>query len=237
VSELHLSEIYKTVRALLFVAAFCIVAFFVRDLFHKPSGALPPVAATPAEREIQAVIDAQKLLAASQGGVPAYAAPAVAVLHDVMPGFTGAQIASILGALKPKTVTVANAKLVGPTPAPTPTPGAFTAEQIATLYGADKSAVADVLADPQTHIAVTLSQQEVPVSRVGSMFTSSGAGLGIAVLRHGHWEFNVGAVTRGSHLSPAINPAWMIPHTQLSVGPAFVFDKSLHVGFGATIHF
>lgn len=199
-----------------------------------PKSASAKVVATLSQ--VQTLIDADRLRTTVT--VPLTAKPAVDIVSKVLPGFTAGQISTILAASRAPTVTavVATAKLVGPSPAPAPT---STALDLATIVAADKTAVESVLADPATHIAttVTLSQQEVEPSRLGSAFGADGSGLMYAVLRRNLVDIDVGAVARGAHVSPAIGVSWRIPHTSLSIGPRILYDHGLKPGVQAIVQF
>lgn len=242
-----LDALLKEVRSIIWaVAVVAAVGVWGFVELHRPvAHATTPVAsATNVAREVQAVVEASKSIAAASGSAPTFSQPAVAVIRDTpgLQGFTPAQIAQILAGLKPPTreVVAVSSKLVGPSPAPTPTavPG-LTADELRAVYQADKAAVSDVLADPQTHIATTVSvtREEVQPTRVGSLFTPNGSGLGFAVARRKHLEINLGAVIRGSHLSPALQAAWLIPHTSVAIGPSVTYDRRAIIGVAATVHF
>ena len=246
-TELALKELHATLRFLAgWGGAVLIVGILAFAYLHHT----PPTAPsnTPSkgistarkiEREVQGVLNADRLLAASRGSTPLFSAPAVNVVRELpgMRGFSGAEIASILGALKPATIEVVRAHLSAlPIPSPTPPPG-WTPAQQAALFATDKAATAAVLADPTTKIAVTVSRQEVAPTRVGSIFTANGAGLGYAAVRKGHFELELGAVLHGAHLSPVIAPSWLIPHTQLAIGLGIGYDRRVTIGAAATVHF
>lgn len=235
--------------ALTIVGLAATAAFVFVDLHRPPASAqMPPVATSSTEsridrieRELEAVtFAAPRSLAASDGSVPAYAVPAVTVVRDVpgLSGFSPAQVAQILAGLKAPSVTKIGANLVGPKPksAPTAPPG-WTDAQIGAMSDADVAAIEKVLADPQTHIAVTVTQEERAPTRVGSMFTPDGSGLAFAAARRGRFEIDLGAIVRGSHLSPALQPAYLIPHTSVAVGPFVGYDRQLLYGLAATVHF
>lgn len=212
---------------------------------HRPVNHATPVAVanrTDPAREVQAIVEAGKALAASQGPAPIFAQPAVSVIREAVPGLSPGQIAQILRGLKPATreVISATSKLVGPSPAPKPSPvGALSADELAALEQADKAALTDVLADPKTHIATTVNvtREAVQPTRIGSMFTVNGSGLDLAVVRRGHFEINLGGIVRGAHISPVIQPAWIITGTEVSVGPSLTYDRHLLAGISATVHF
>lgn len=199
-----------------------------------------PSRAASIEREVQAVILADRALSASRGSAPALSAPAVTVIRDIpgMAGFSAGEVAQILAGLKARTKTVVGAHIVGPKPTSSPAaPPGWTDAQSKALFQADVAATESVLANPQTHIAVTVSQQEVPPSRVGTIYTPDGSGLDVALFRRGHLEGNVGVIRRASHLSPILAPSWMIPHTSLAVGPYVSYDRRILYGISATVHF
>ena len=82
-----------------------------------------------------------------------------------------------------------------------------------------------------------MSRKEIAPTRVGSIFTANGAGLGYAAVRKGHFELDLGAVLHGAHLSPIIAPSWLIPHTQLAIGVGIGYDRRVTIGAAATVHF
>jgi hypothetical protein len=215
-----------------------VVAFLVVPLFHHAPAANP--SGSSLEREVQAVLKVDRSLAAARGGAPLSVQPAVAIIHDVpgLQGFSGAQIAQMLSALKPPTVEVIGAHLTSPTPAPLPkAPIGWTDAQVKALFAADRSAVASVISDPQTHIAVTVSRQEVAPTRIGSLFSPIGSGLSYAIVRKKQLELDVGAIQRAGHVSPAFGVGYLIPHTSLSLGPVVTFDNGTKVGASAIVHF
>lgn len=232
-----------TMLAIIIVASAALFTYGYVEL-HRPVQHTTPVSVVTPDpaKEVQAIVEAGKALAASQGPAPIFAQPAVSVIHDVVPGLTPGEIAQILQGLKPPTreAVSASSKLVGPSPAPKPTAVAgLTADELAAIEQADKSALTDVLADPKTHIATTVSvtQEEVQPTRVGSLFSVNGAGLDVALVRKGHFEINLGAIVRGTHLFPVIQPAWMLPGTSVSIGPSFSYDHRFIAGVAASVHF
>ncbi len=242
-SDFALKELHATIRFLMGWGGAVLIAGIFAFAYlhhHRKVPPSPPIAKTSATSEIQAAILADRLLAASRGSTPALAAPAVTVVREIpgFQGFSGAEVAAMLGALKQKTVEVIGAHLQGPKPIASPSaPPGWTKAQQQALFSTDVAATESVLANPQTKIAVSVTRQPVPPSRVGSIFTTDGAGLGYAAIRKKHFELDLGAVTHGSHLSPVLAPSWLIPHTQLALGLGLTYDRGLHVGVAATVHF
>ncbi|NNM92295.1 MAG: hypothetical protein HKL92_03050 [Candidatus Eremiobacteraeota bacterium] len=247
-TEFALRELHATIRffmgwggAVLIVG---ILAFVYLHHATAPAGgtlaATKPSTAAAIAREIQGAILADRLVAAARGTTPMLAAPAVNVVREIpgMRGFSGAEIAAILGALKPKTVEVIGAHLDVPTPAPSPTaPPGWTSQQQSSLFATDVAATESVLSNPKTKIAVSVTRAPVPPTRIGSIFTTNGAGLGYAAVRKGQFELDLGAALHGAHLSPIIAPSWLVPHTQLGLGVGLTYDHGLKVGVAATVHF
>ena len=243
-TELALKELHATIRFFMGWGGAVLIAGILAFAYlhhHATPGTLAakPSTATAVASEVQAAILADRLVAAARGATPLLSAPAVNVVREIpgMRGFSGAEIAAILGALKPKTVEVIGAHLSAhPMPSPTAPPG-WTASQQAALFATDKAATAAVLADPTTKIAVSVTRAPVPPTRIGSIFTPGGAGLGFAVVRRKQFELDLGAVLHGAHLSPVIAPSWLIPHTQLAIGVGVGYDHRVTIGAAATVHF
>lgn len=233
-------SLHKTLRTVIFALAAVIVA---RALFtHPPPSHSVTVAPTtdPKAVEAQAAVDAAKILAQVRGGaVPVTAQPAVAVVHDLAPGFSPAQINAILEATKPKTAPVlhVSANLVPPSPAPTPTPGVFTQEQISSMYQVAKSADIDAMNASKIKVDATLSQEEVPTSRLQAIFTPGGSGIGFDLARRKRFALVVGGIERGTHIAPLAGVHWEIPHTSLSAGPAVFYDRGWRVQVSVGTHF
>jgi hypothetical protein len=232
------AELHATLRHALYVIGGIVALMLVLRHFAPPPAPIhAPVAVftpSPIEREAQALINVDALLA--QRAAPAALAPAITVLKDTgaVGGLTDAQIAQILGALKPKTVekvAVATA-LKAPTPAPTPVDPVM--QQI---YSADYAATTKALNETTIKTDVTISRQEVPPSRVGSFVSAGGSGLSLGLIRHGQYELDVAGVLRGAHIAPAASLQYLIPHTSLGLGPAVIYDHGAHPGIAATIHF
>lgn len=237
VREVFTNEhVHKTLQTIVFAiaAVFVARAIFVHPPPPAPQVALSPAPATPhpIAHEAQAAVDAANVIAHVQGGqVPVYAQAATRVVHDCFVGFTAAQCFAIMQGTRPKTAPVmkVSANLVGPSPAPTPTPGAFTQEQIDTMLAVVKAGTAATLSDPNTHIAVTakLDYAEVPTSKLGALLTPAGSGIGFDVAQRKRFVLIAGAIERGSHISPVLGVHWKIPHTSLSCGPAVYYDHQL----------
>lgn len=241
---IHSDPLHRTIRTVVFAVAAVIV---VCAIIPHPS--LPPPAAVahaptphPVAREAQAAVDSSKMLSQVQGGkVPMYAQAAVRVVHDCFVGFTAAQCFAMIQATRPKTAPVlrVNAKLVGPTPAPTPTPGVFSQEQIATMYDVARAADTSVLSDPNTKIKVdaTLAQEEVPTSRLFAMLTPAGSGIGLDVVRRKRFALVAGAIERGARIAPVLGIHWEVPRTSLSCGPVAYYDRNVHAQISCGTHF
>lgn len=230
------------------LAAVVCVSLWAYVEMHLPPSTQPTSSESrlvSVEREVQGVVQALDAFSIARNSVaPIYQQPAISVVREIpgTKGLTDAEIGLILSHLKPTTreVITASSKFVGPSPAPLPSavPG-LSAQEIQAIYEADRAATSSVLADPATHIATTVkvSQEEVQPTRVGSVVSSLGAGLDVSVVRTHHFEMNVGGIVRGVHISPIFQPAWLIPHTSVAVGPAFTFDRGLKAGLSASIHF
>lgn len=242
---LHSAETHKTLRTVVIAIA---AVFIIRALATYPVPAPAPTSAPvaaptahPIAREAQAAVGVSNTLAQVRGGqVPGYAKPAVRVVHDCF-GFSPAQCFAIMQATKPKTAPVMHvgAKLVGPTPEPTPTPGVFSKEQIDTMYAVVKAGTAATLNDPNTHIAVKaeLKYDEVPNSRLSALLSPAGSGIGFDVVRRKQFGLVAGAIERGSHVSPVIGLHWEIPHTSLGCGPIVYYEQKVRPQIACATHF
>ncbi len=209
-------------------------------LLHRPVQPVRAPASSAAHSEIQALVAAQNLLSAARGGTPSYLQPAVTVIHDLpaLRGFTGAQLAQIFAALRPATVEKIGARLTTSPPSPLPSaPAGWTKQQLLALDHVDQSALQAVLNNPKTKIAVTVTRAPIPPTRIGSMLSPIGSGLGYAAIRDHRFELNLGILARGAHLSPALSPAWLIPGTRVGIGPIVTYDHGVHVAIAATVHF
>ena len=230
-------DIYRDLVRICAVGLIVLVGWFLW-LSHQPLHDAKPATESSASivREIAAVIQADRVLAASHGGVPLSAGPAVSVIREAFPGLSPGEVNAILGALKPTTREVigATSKIIAPTPSPVP-----MSSPDAHLYEIDKAALQDVLNDPNTHIAtaVTVTREEVAPSRVGSAFAPNGSGLSYAAFRRGRFEVNLGLNQRNVHLSPSVGFDYLIPHTSLSIGPRVLYDRGAHYGIEAVVHF
>lgn len=241
-TEIALKELHATIRFLAgWGGAVLIVGIMVFGyLHHRPPSSALAASVSATQREVQGLIQAQKALAASQGSTPLFSAPAVGIVSRIpgLRGFTDAQIAQMLAALKPPTVQVIGARLQTHVHAtPPPAPAGWTQAQTTALVAADRSAVVSVLNDPKTQIRVSVKRQEVAPTRIGSFFSPTGSGLGYALIRRGHLELDAGIVQRSAHLSPALSFAYLIPHTSLAIGPSVTYDQGAHVGLAAVVHF
>lgn len=202
---------------------------------HGPVAVFTP---SPLEHEVQALIDADQALAQKSAGVPVTLQPAIAVVKDsgVVKGLTDAQISQILSALKPKTVeaVAVHSVLSAPTPAPTPATGVY--QQI---YAADYAATTHALRDTKIKTDVNITRQEVAPSRIGSLIASSGSGISYAFLRRGQFEVDAGLVQPNTvpHLIGAGAIIYDIPHTSLGLGPEITYNRGIHYGIGAVVHF
>ena len=242
-TDFAMKELHATLRFLMgWGGAVLIVGILAFAYLHRQpihSGTVATKTSSVAS-EVQAAILADRMLAAAHGSTPVLSAPAVNVVREIpgFRGFSGAEIAAMLGALKQKTVEVIGARLNAPTPAPSPTaPPGWTTQQQSSLFATDVAATESVLSNPKTKIAVSVTRAPVPPTRIGSIFTTNGAGLGYAAIRRKHFELDLGAVVHGAHLSPVIAPSYLIPGTQLALGLGLTYDRGLHVGVAATVHF
>jgi hypothetical protein len=231
---------HNTLRHALYVLGGVVALFLVLQHFapapepvHAPVAVFTP---SPVEHEAQAAIDALKAVAQAKSGVSVLQQPAVAVIKDtgMVKGLSDAQIAQILSALKPKTVekVAVGTKVVGPSPAPTPSDALM--QQI---YAADYSATSNALKDTTIKTDVTISREEIPASRIGSFISASGSGLSFGIVRHKQYELDLAGVERGAHIAPAASVQYLIPHTSLGVGPSVVYDHGARWGIAATVHF
>ena len=209
-------------------------------LLHRPVQPVHAPSSLASHSEIQALVAAQNLFSAARGGTPAYLQPAVTIIHDLpaLRGFTGAQLAQIFAALRPATVEKIGARLTTSPPAPLPSaPAGWTKQQLLALDQVDQSALQAVLNNPKTKIAVTVTRAPIPPTRIGSILSPIGSGLGYAAIRDHRFELNLGILARGAHLSPALSPAWLIPGTRVGIGPIVTYDHGVHVAIAATVHF
>lgn len=239
------------VHAAYIIAA--LAAFFVLmgHLFPAPktvttvSGATVAFTPSPAEQNTQALLDAFKTLALAYKsrvemdngqGVSALQQPAVSMIKDtgLVNGLSSAQLAQILSALKPKTVeaVAVHTAVNAPTPAPTPSDAAYQ-------HVFDAAYAADTKALTQTTIktSVDITRQEVPPSRVGSLISADGSGLSYAILRRKQYEAEIAAVGVDNHITPAVCAHYLIPHTELSLGPCAFARTPVRYGFAAVVHF
>ena len=231
---------HKTLRHALYVIGAVVLGFAILQHFapapapiHAPVAVFSP---SPVEHEAQAAIDALKTVAEAKSGVSVLQQPAVAVIRDtgLVKGLSDAQIAQILSAMKPKTVekVAVGTKVVGPSPAPTPSDALMQ-----NIYNAAYSADTHALADTTVKTDVTISRQEIAPSRIGSFISASGSGLSFGVVRHKQYELDLAGVERGAHISPAASVQYILPRTQLGIGPSVVYDHGARWGIAATIHF
>jgi hypothetical protein len=232
----HSAELHKTFRTALIVAAVYFVAHGLFAAVNPPPTivtaptAVPAATAHPVAHEAQAAVDASRTVANVRGGqVPGYAQAAVRVVHDCFMGFSAAQCFAIMQGTRPKTAPVINvtAKLSGPTPAPTPTPGVFSKEQIDTMFAVAKSADAAVMAQSHIDVNAKLDYAEVPTSKLGALLTPAGSGIGYDIAQRKQFLLVAGAIERGNHVSPVLALHWKIKHTSLSCGPAVYYDQRL----------
>ena len=237
-----LDRLSHVIWALALVALGAMAAFVA--LHRAPVTPVAHSASTAPKRsigaEIQALVDAQNMLAAAHGSTPSYLAPAVTIVHDLpaLRGFTGAQLAQIFAALRPATVEKIGARLTTSPPSPLPSaPAGWTKQQLLALDQVDQSALQAVLNNPKTKIAVTVTRAPIPPTRIGSMLSPIGSGLGYAAIRDRRFELNLGILARGAHLSPALSPAWILPGTRVGIGPIVTYDRGVHVAIAATVHF
>lgn len=242
-SEILWREVHATMRVLLVVAGATLVGFWaLHRVAPPPAPVHGPVAVftpSPIEREVQALIQADRALAASTAsrGV-ALEQPAVAVIREtgLAHGLSSAQIGQILSALRPHTVeaVAVHSLLSAPSPAPTPTDAFFRQ-----VYAADYAATTHALQATVIRTDVHISREEVPPSRAGSIISARGSGLSFAVLRRKQYEFDLGLVQAAgaSHLTPAAALVYDLPHTSLGIGPVLTYDHRLAVGVSAVIHF
>lgn len=229
-------------RALIVAVALVAVLFFLHRAAPPPEPVHAPVAvftAKPVENETQALIDAFKAGAESTASrVSPLQQPAVTVVRDtgLVHGLTDAQIAELLGALKRKTVekVAVGTKVVGPSPAPTPSDVLFKS-----VYDAAYSADTHALHDTTVKTDVTISRQEVAPSRIGSMIASYGTGISFAFVRRGQYECDLGLLqpNAGTHLTGAGACVYNLPHTQLGVGPSVTYQHGVKYGMAAVVHF
>lgn len=214
------------------VVAIAVLAFFafMHHVAPAPAPVHSPIAiASPnaLERDAQAFVSADQARAQLSATSKAYT--------DLLNGYESL----IVGGLQPRYVPklTVDAKLVGPTPAPTPTPGAFTAAQIDTLFSAAKAADVAAMNDPDTHIKVdaTLGVQEAPQARFGTLLTTAGSGVAYDLVRRGQYDLEIGGVVHGTHIAPAAALEYALPHTSLSPGIACAYDRRLRCGVAVTV--
>lgn len=239
-------QLHATIRHTVSVLGLVVIASMALfAVLHRvappPSPVHGPVAVftpSPLEHEVQALIDADKVLASKSASVPVLEQPAVAVIKDTgaVKGLTDAQIAQILSALKPKTVEAlaVHSVLAAPTPAPTPSSEAY--QQI---YAADYAATTHALKDTTIKTDVHITRQEVAPSRIGSMIASGGTGISYAFFRRGQYEADLGLLqpNTGSHLIGAGAIVYNLPHTSLGLGPEIIYNRGIHYGMTAVVHF
>jgi hypothetical protein len=220
-----------------------IVAIVAMLLLNRPVPVASPATATAVahiESEVQAIVKAENLRAASTATTVSFStAPGAAVLSRVT-GLSQGQAAAILSASRAptRTVATATAKLSVQPTSPPPVLG-FTDEQVATIVASDQYAVRSVMNDPTTHIPVTVSltQEEVPPSRCGSTFSPEGSGLTCALLRKNRFEASLALLARGTHLTPAIGAGILIPHTSLSGNLQLLYDRGFKAGVAIHAYF
>jgi hypothetical protein len=238
-------------------AVLIVIALAIAVLLWPAKHPVAPVgiAATPAPvpgyaRTANDVQTALAAIAAMRGGTPAYAQPAVSVVEKALPGtgLTGAQIAQLLGALRPPVQTVAHVQTTVQAPSPKPVytvPPEMANVSPLTSEGAyelSRRATVDALGDTSITTHVDLTQEERAPSRIGSIVSSSGAGLSWAVVRRGHWDLDLAAVLapNGSYgIKPVVGVIYRIPHTSLGIGPTIGGNGNSGVrpGIGAVITF
>jgi hypothetical protein len=200
--------------ALAGVAIVALVVFFAPK--HEKVAA--PVATAPSiASEVGAFLAAQNALAASHGPVAAYERPAVTVL-DSGGAFSAAATAQILHALgNAPTATVAHVAVVGPTPGPSAAPPLSVDPAYAAWHHADTyNATAEAIA--KTKVAVTLTQEPAPPSRVKVLYLSdSSAGVAYALRRRGQWDLDAGITQNGPKVQPALGVTWRLKGTSAGI--------------------
>ena len=200
---------------------------------HGPVVVFTP---SPVEHEAQAAIDALQAVAQAKTGASVLQQPAIAVIRDsgMVKGLSDAQIAQLLSALKAKTAekVAVGSKLVGPSPAPTPSDAFF--QQV---YSADYTATTHALQDTKIKTDVSITRQEVPPSRVGSFISAGGSGISFGIYRHKQYELDLAGVSIGTHISPAVSVQYLLPHTSLGIGPSVIYEHGARIGVAATVHF
>lgn len=217
-------------RALIALALVLAFFAFMHHVAPPPAPVHASVAvfsAKPIERDAQALVAADQARAALSATQKSYT------------NLLNSYESLIVGGLQPRYVPklTVDAKLVAPEPLPTPTPGAFTKEQIDTLFSAAKAADVAAMNDPATHIKVdaTLSQAEAPQARIGTLLGLKGSGLAYDVVRRGQFDFELGGIVHASHISPAFALEYAWPHTSLSPGIVCGYDRRLSCGVGVTV--
>ncbi len=226
---------HVTIRHFLYLAAFCLCFFWgMGHFFPAPQPVHGPVAIltpSPAEHEIHAIEQSQKVISQTLGGVVSVLDRPGATVFSKATGFNTAQSAQILHGAKPHTVTKISVSTIAPTPAP------LASDDLSKkIYNA--AYAADTKAINETTTKVDISQQETPTSRFGSAFlTNGGTGLSFAAYRHKQIDINLAAVLNNNHLSPAICPQYKIPHTSLDAGPCLSISHGIQFNFGITEQF
>jgi hypothetical protein len=226
------SEWHTTFRYLAILGTILLLAFFWWPE-HRPQNAQNPEVQSLVQT-LQSFVDADRTRASLSAQAPTYEKPAVTVIHDAFPGITPGQIAALLAATKPRYAPAYSAKYVPPSPQPSPTPNLhFTADDVKLLQQIDYNATQQVISN--TKVALNVTQQAVPPGRVGVPVTTDGSGISYALRRRGRFDFEVGVLQRGSHVSPSLGVTYNIPGTQLAGGPVVTFDHGVRLGVGLTI--
>lgn len=185
------------------------------------------------QRELEAVIQSERALAAANGTVPGFERAAVNIIPHS--GFSDAAIAQVLTALgRPKTAPTYHVNLVAPTPMPAASLPPNVSQPYAdwlytTAYNADQAAINNA------KINVHVTQDPIPPSRTQTLYLSDkSAGIAYALRRRGQLDLDLG-LTQGKGTEVFAGPCYRIKDTSsgVCVGGTYRFGPQSKPGIAA----